>query len=603
MTWRAPGHPPTAQFGRFVPLSCGGGEGVVRALDQRLLRHARASRTYLIVCVVLGVVGAGLILTQATLLAAGITTVFRPSPEGTPPPTVDASSLDGLEPLLALLAVVVVARAALAWAQEAAAHRAAAAVRAQLRDRLLAHVANLGPGWLHGQRSAELTLLATRGLDSLDAYFARYLPQLVLAAAVPLAVLAYLFPVEPVAAATMLVTAPLIPIFLALVGWTTRSRHERLYATQARTAHHLLELIRGLPTLKAFGRANHQLSEIRRLGDEQHRSTMRTLRLAFLSSLVLELIATISVALVAVEVGLRLVGGGLELRTALVVLILAPEVYLPLRQLGAQHHASADGLAAADRVLAVLAEPPPSTGDVSPAGGPVVFDKVSVRYPDRTAPALEAFSLRIRPGEVVALTGASGCGKSTALHALLGFVTPAAGRITVGGWDLASLDLAAWRSRIAWLPQRPVLFPGTVAANIRLGDPFASEHRVRLAARDAGVENLLSTVVTHDAGTLSAGERQRVALARAFLRDAPVLLLDEPTANLDRASEDAVVERIAERGRGRTVVVVAHRPALLRLADRVVELTPPMSAASSVQPAREAPDKPAPLGLEEVVEP
>ncbi len=315
----------------------------MKALDQRLLRHARASRAYLILCVVLGVAGAGLILTQATLLAEGITAVFRPTPDGMAPAT--AETVVALPGLLAWLAVVVLARAALAWAQEAAAHGAAAAVRAQLRDRLLAHVAGLGPDWLHGHRRAEIALLATRGLDSLDNYFARYLPQLVLAAAVPLAVLAYLFPIEPLAAAIMLVTAPLIPVFLALVGWTTGGRHERLYATQARIAHHVLELIRGLPTLKAFGRADHQLGEIRRLGDEQHRSTMSTLRLAFLSSLVLELLATISVALVAVEVGLRLVGGGLELRTALVVLILAPEVYLPLRQLGAQHHASADGLA------------------------------------------------------------------------------------------------------------------------------------------------------------------------------------------------------------------------------------------------------------------
>ncbi len=215
----------------------------------------------------------------------------------------------------------------------------------------------------------------------------------------------------------------------------------------------------------------------------------------------------------------------------------------------------------------------------APGGGPVVLDRVSVRYPDRTGAALDGFSLRIGRGDVVVLTGPSGCGKSTVLHALLGFVAPGSGRITIGGRDLTDLDLAAWRAQIAWLPQRPSLFPGTVAANIRLADPNASDDRVRQVAQDAGVEHLLSTVVNHAGGTLSAGERQRVALARAFLRDAPLLLLDEPTANLDRASEDVLVDRIAGRCRGRMVVVVAHRPALLRLADRVVDLTPPVPAA------------------------
>jgi ATP-binding cassette subfamily C protein CydCD len=543
----------------------------MRAWDPRLLRYASTSRGYLILCVLLGLAGAGLILTQATLLADAITTLFRPVPEGTTAPP-DLFAPAQLTELLAWLAIVVVARAALAWAQEAAAYRAAAGVRAQLRANLLTHVTRLGPTWLHGQRTAEVTMLATRGLDSLDSYFSRYLPQLVLAAAVPMAVLAYLFPIEPVAAAIMLVTAPLIPLFLALVGWSTSRQHDRLYATQARLAGYVLELIRGLPTLKAFGRAQRQLTEVRRLGDEQHRSTMRTLRLAFLSALVLELLATISVALVAVEVGLRLVGGGLDLRTALVVLILAPEVYLPLRQLGTHHHASADGLAASDRVLAILAEPAAAPTGSEPADGPVIFDQVTLRFPDRATPALDAVSLRLAPGEVVALTGPSGSGKSTVLHSLLGFVTPGSGRITIGGRDLADLDLAAWRSRIAWVPQRPVLFPGTVADNIRLGSPTASDESVNEAARDAGVVALLSTVVTQDGAPLSAGERQRVALARAFLRTAPVLLLDEPTANLDRAAEESLVAQIERRRCGRIVLVVTHRPALLRLADRVVEL-------------------------------
>jgi ATP-binding cassette subfamily C protein CydCD len=303
---------------------------------------------------------------------------------------------------------------------------------------------------------------------------------------------------------------------------------------------------------------------------------MRTLRLAFVSSLVLELLATLSVALVAVEVGLRLVGGGLDLRTALVVLILAPEVYLPLRQLGAQHHASADGVAAAGRVLDVLAEPLPEHGTLRvAAAGSLVLDEVTVRHPGRARPALDAIMLRVRPGEVVVLTGPSGCGKSTALHAILGFVSPTAGRVLVAGHDLTTVDIDGWRAQVAWVPQWPMLFPGTVADNIRLGDPGADDDRVRAAARDAGVEHLLSTVVNSAGASLSAGERQRVAVARAFLREAPVLLLDEPTAHLDRGTEEALVERIAEHCRSRTALIVAHHPALLRLADRVIELSPP----------------------------
>jgi ABC-type transport system involved in cytochrome bd biosynthesis fused ATPase/permease subunit len=424
-------------------------------------------------------------------------------------------------------------------------------------------------------------------------------------------------------------------------------------------SHHVLELVRGLPTLKMLGRAQHQLAQLRRLGEQQRRVTLRTLRLGFVSSLVLELVATISVALVAVAVGLRLVGGGLDLHTALFVLILAPEVYLPLRQLGAQHHASADGLAAAEQAFAILDTPAPPSGRRR-IDGPLALglDGVTVWYPDRSAPALAGFSLRVAPGEVVALAGPNGAGKSTVVSLLLGFLTPTAGRVTVSTVAVGELDLAWWRSRIAWVPQRPVLFPGTVADNIRLGDPDAPPDRVRAAARAAGLEPLLSTVVgptaTGPAGTgptgaeptdtgpdatgptgadrigadptgtrriaagstvdgsgpavvrtvadgLSAGERQRVALARALLRDAPVLLLDEPSANLDERAEAAVVDAIRRAARGRTALIVAHRPALLALADRVVTL-PASEPAPATGPTRR-PNGPATGGPRPPAEP
>nr|WP_240940305.1 thiol reductant ABC exporter subunit CydD [Planosporangium flavigriseum] len=531
-------------------------------MDPRLIRYAGATRWYLTVCVILGLAVAGLIVAQATLLAGGITAIF-----------LHGAGVSALRGALIALGGVVVARAVLAWAQEVAAHRAAAAVKTQLRERLLGHLVRLGPGWLTGQRRGELTTLATRGVDALDGYFARYLPQLVLAAVVPAIVLAWLLPVDLLATVTIAVTLPLIPIFLALVGITTEARNRRSFRMLTRLAHHFLDVIAGLPTLKVFGRAKAQAETIRRVSNEHRRATMRTLRLAFLSSLVLELIATISVALVAVAVGLRLVEGRLDLRTALLVLILAPEAYLPLRMVGTHFHASTEGLAAAEQVFSVLEEEPPPRGTRTDVpSGPIVVSGVTVRYPDRAVPAVDGVDLTIAPGEVVALTGPSGCGKSTLLNVLLGFVLPDAGRVAVGSVDLSVLDPDAWRRHVVWMSQRPYLFPGTVADNIRLGCPDAPSEAVRSAAEAALASDFLDAGVGEGGAGLSAGQRQRVALARAFLSNAPVVLLDEPTANLDGESEAAVLEGVRRLARGRTVVLVAHRPALLTLADRVVRM-------------------------------
>ncbi len=531
----------------------------MRPFDPRLVRHARATRGYLVVCVGIGIAAALLIVAQAALLADAISAVFldhRP---------VGAT--------LAALAGVVAGRALLAWAQEWAAHRAAAAVKSQLRERLLRQLVRLGPGWLTGQRAGELATLSTRGIDALDGYFARYLPQLVLAAVVPAIVLARLAGADLLATATIALTLPLIPVFMTLIGWTAQARERRQFALLARLAHHFLDVVAGLPTLKVFGRAKVQAQTIRRVTDQYRRETLRTLRTAFLSSLVLELVATISVALVAVMVGLRLLDGRLDLRTALLVLILAPEAYLPLRMVGTHFHASTEGLAAAERVFSVLEEQPPPRGTrTAVPSGRIVLSGVRVDYPGRSVPALDGASLTIAPGSVVVLTGPSGCGKSTLLGVLLGFVTPDDGRVCVGGVDLATVDPDAWRRQVVWVSQRPHLFAGTVADNIRLGRPDASDEAVREAARLALASDFLDAVVGDGGAGLSAGQRQRVALARAFLSDAPVVLLDEPTANLDRGTEAAVLDAIRGLARGRTVVLVAHRPALLGVADRVVRM-------------------------------
>ncbi|MFE1249140.1 thiol reductant ABC exporter subunit CydD [Streptomyces sp. NPDC058766] len=547
----------------------------MKPIDPRLLRYTRATRGFLVAVVTLGAVGAGLVIAQAMLIAEVVVGAFEHR--------MSASELT--TPLLLLVAVAA-GRAVVGWLTELAAHRAGAAVKSELRGRLLEHAARLGPGWLSGQRTGSLVALATRGVDALDDYFSRYLPQLGLAVVVPVAVLARIVTEDWVSAAIIVGTLPLIPVFMTLIGWATQSRMDRQWRLLSRLSGHFLDVVAGLPTLKVFGRAKAQAESIRRITGAYRRATMRTLRIAFLSSFALELLATISVALVAVTIGMRLVHGEMDLYIGLVILILAPEAYLPLRQVGARYHAAAEGLAAAEEVFAVLETPVPPSGSVAVPQGALVFEGLTVRYPGRSADVLSEVSFTVEPGETVALVGPSGAGKSTLLHALLGLARPAGGRITVGGVDLTEADLRQWRSRIAWVPQRPHLFAGTIAENVRLARPDADDEAVRGALRDAGALEFVDalpegadTLLGEDGAGLSAGQRQRLALARAFLADRPVLLLDEPTAALDGATEAEVVAAVRRLAAGRTVLMVVHRPALLEVADRVVRLGEPETVA------------------------
>jgi ATP-binding cassette subfamily C protein CydCD len=543
----------------------------VKPIDPRLLRYARATRLFLAGVVVLGLLGAGLVVAQAMLIAEVVVGAFQRG--------LDVS---GSMAPLGLLAAVSVGRGLVAWLTELAAHRAAAAVKSELRGRLLERSAALGPGWLSRQRVGSLVALATRGVDALDDYFARYLPQLGLAVVVPVAVLARIVTEDWVSAAIIVGTLPLIPVFMVLIGWATQARMDRQWKLLSRLSGHFLDVVAGLPTLKVFGRAKAQAESIRAITSEYRQATVRTLRIAFLSSFALELLSTLSVALVAVGVGMRLVHGDLDLFTGLVILILAPEAYLPLRQVGAQYHAAAEGLSAAEEIFAVLETQVRDTGaGAAPASVRIALDGVTVRHPGRAEPSLDAASLVVRPGETVALVGPSGAGKSTLLDVVLGFVEPVAdgGRVLVGGADLRSLDLDRWRERIAWVPQRPYLFAGTITENVRLARPDADDEAVARALRDAGAAEFVDalpagagTVLGEDGAGLSAGQRQRLALARAFLADRPVLLLDEPTAALDGETEAAVADAVRRLAAGRTVLLVVHRPALLALADRVVEL-------------------------------
>ncbi|MGW3436875.1 thiol reductant ABC exporter subunit CydD [Streptomyces bacillaris] len=565
----------------------------MKPIDPRLLRYARATRLFLAAVVGLGLVGAALVIAQAMLIAEIVVGGFE-----------DGLTVTQLRTPLLLLAAVAVGRALVAWLTELAAHRASAAVKSELRGRLLERAAHLGPGWLSGQRTGSLVALATRGVDALDDYFARYLPQLGLAVVVPVAVLARIVTEDWVSAAIIVVTLPLIPLFMILIGWATQSRMDRQWQLLSRLSGHFLDVVAGLPTLKVFGRAKAQAESIRTITTQYRRATLRTLRIAFLSSFALELLATLSVALVAVTIGMRLVHGDLDLYTGLVVLILAPEAYLPIRQVGAQYHAAAEGLSAAEEIFAVLETEPRAagTGEV-PDSVRLELEGVTVRHQGRTEPSLDAVSLTVEPGETVALVGPSGVGKSTLLHVVLGFAVPDAGHVRVGGRDLAELDPERWRSRIAWVPQRPHLFAGTIAENVRLARPDADDEAVVAALREAGAYDFVAelpdgerTRLGEDGSGLSAGQRQRLALARAFLADRPLLLLDEPTASLDGETEAGIVEAVRRLAAGRTVLLVVHRPALLAVADRVVTLEP-RAVDASRPAATAAPGLPVPQPL------
>jgi len=542
----------------------------MRVLDPRLLRRARAARTLLVVDAALGVVMALLVLAQAVLLARVAARSFG------------GASLDDVATPLVLLVVVIAARSVAAWGFEVAGRRAAGDVISELRLDVVETRLREHPSALDGARSAEVATAAVSGVDALETTFARYLPQVVLALIVPVAVLALVVSIDPLAAGVMLVTLPLVPVFMWLVGRHTERRARERSQALALLSNHFLDVVRGLPTLRAFNRSRAQTARIAEVSEEYRRTTMGTLRVAFLSGSILELAATLGIALVAVVVGVRLVEGGIGFEAALTVLVLAPELYLPLRNLAAQFHASADGAAVADRLLEHADAGPARTGGTvapDPSLVPIRFERVSFGYPGREVEVLRDLELEIRAGETLAIVGPSGGGKSTLVSLLFRFFAPSSGRVVVGEDDLAELDAGRWRSQTALVPQNPTLFRGTIAANIRLGDPAAGDERVRRAAELAGAHDFVArlplsyaTVIGDGGRQLSAGQRRRIALARAFLRDAPLVVLDEPTADLDAASAGVIAESIERLRRGRTIVIVAHAPDLAASADRVVRL-------------------------------
>ncbi|MCQ4117893.1 thiol reductant ABC exporter subunit CydD [Rhodococcus tibetensis] len=552
---RLPGERPTGKTGSRPPI------------DPRLWRYSAAARGYLVLTVGLSVVNVAMVVLSALALGRILAGII----------VDDATDVRRWTTELSILVVATGVRTLGTWLQSRFAHRAASRVVAELKGEVLTAAVRLRPRDLDVRRD-EIATVLTRGIDGLLPYLTGYLPALVLAATLTPATLVVIAFADLTSAAIIFVTLPLIPIFMVLIGLLTKGKAAKTLTAMTALSSQLLDLLAGLPTLRALGREHGPAVRVRELGDAHRRTAMSALRVAFLSSMVLELLATLCVALVAVSIGLRLVYGEMTLEAGIVALILAPEVYLPLRMVGTRFHAAEDGMAAADRAFAVIdADRPVSgagTSGIDARGARIEFDGVSVRSRHGMAP--RALSGVFEPGRVTVLTGPNGSGKSTAVQVLLALTEPDAGEVRVAGMPVPQLDRTAWWAHVAWLPQRPVLVPGTLDENLRLiGDVVDVEEACTATGFDSVLAELpdgWDTRVGTGGEGLSLGQRQRLALTRVLATRRPVLVLDEPTAHLDDRSESTVLASLRRlASAGKTVVVIAHRPSVLAAADSVIE--------------------------------
>lgn len=551
---------------RAAPLS----RAAKRRLDGWLRSESRDARGPLLVSVTAGLAGGVALIGQCWLLARIVDAL-----------ALDRSSLSDIAPSLYLLLVTVGLRMAASIASERAAFEAGARMREALRDRLVAHAATLGPTWARTRRAGEVVGTLLDATESVGRYCSGYLPQAALAALIPLAILAFVIPTDWVSGLIMALSAPLVPLFMVLIGRGTEALNQAQWRRLAHLGGHLFDAVEGLTTLKLFGASRAEAEAVAALSDTYRRATMAVLRVAFLSSLVLEFFATVSIAMVAVYIGFRLYYGEMRLLPGLAVLMIAPEFYRVLRAMGTQYHARMEAVAAAEAIVALLeTKPRPAPAGTRDLPGPVRAVRFEqVWFGHGAAPVLRGVDLALARGRCIAIVGASGAGKTTLADLLLGFLAPGSGRITVDGLDLADIRPESWRARIAWLPQRPTLFHGTIRDNIRLGRPDADEAAIRQAVARAGAEGLIAdlphgyeTVVGDRGQGLSGGEIQRIALARAFLRGADLLVLDEPATGLDAVNAALIADSVRALACECAVLVIAHDTLSVRGADEIFSL-------------------------------
>ncbi len=529
-------------------------------MNKELFRQIKHARSTLALTVIFGALGAAVTIAQMAFLSKIVDRVF-----------LAHASLAQVVPLLLLLLGAIVVRAGLVWIREVTAQQGAIRIKSELRERLFAHLLQLGPAYTRGERTGELVATANEGIERLDAYVSRYLPQLALSILVPLLIVAYILPLDWISAFLLLVTGPIIPLLMILVGSYAEEHIQRQWTALARMSAHFLDAVQGLPTLKLFGRSGAERERIARVSEGYRERTMKVLRFAFLSGTVLEFLTAIAIGLIAVTLGIRLLDGGIAFEYAFLVLLLAPEFYRPLRELGVHRHAGMEGKAAAKRIIEILETPiPVRIGALSarhPGGSLTIeFTGVKYTYPGSDRPALTNIDLTLPAGTCTALVGRSGAGKSTLVNLLLRFIDAQDGTISANGIPLVELPVETWREYVALVPQQPYLFYGSVRANIRLARPGASDREVERAAELAGAAEFISRLSQgYDTGIgergtrLSAGQAQRIAIARAFLKDAPLLVLDEPTSSLDPESETLIRHALERLVQERTVLVIAHR--------------------------------------------
>ena len=543
-------------------------------IDRRLLRYAQTTRLELSLTIALGIVRGFTLVGQARIISKVVNGVF-----------LEGQGLSEVTDILILFGALSLLRAALTWGVERYAHLATKHIKHNLRGQLTERIFSLGPSFTQRERSGELTNTLSEGIEALEDYFSQYLPQIAFAAIVPLTILSFVFPLDLTSGLVLLLTAPLIPIFMILIGDAAVRQTERQWTSLSRMSAHFLDTLQGLTTLKLLGRSHAYAKTVASVSDRFRNTTLGVLRVTFLSALVLELIATLSTAIVAVEVGLRLLYGRLNFEMGFFVLLLAPEFYIPLRMLGTRFHAGMSGVAAAGRIFEILERPTlevqqTSAQEISKLDFNIQFDDVYFNYGEDREHALQSVTFTISAGQQVAFVGPSGAGKSTIAQLLLRFIRPTQGTITIDGIPLESIDISAWRERIAWVPQTPHLFNISILDNIRLANPDASLKRVKRAAQlahaDAFIQALpegYETMVGERGERLSAGQAQRIALARAFLKDAPLLILDEATANLDPLHEELVQKSVSDLTRNRTSLVIAHRLSTVQSADRILVIS------------------------------